>query len=112
MDKFQTNLNKQEKIKIINLITEKHDDTIFDKIKELIDSGEDINEKDNYGMTALHYSCKQGNYKLTELLIKLGANKYSANLNWKKPIEFAIVFEYKKIVDLLSFTKDKSVKVL
>ena len=42
-------------------------------IQWLVDRGQDINAKDNYGMTILHYACEYGITKLADWLIEQGA---------------------------------------
>ncbi len=42
-------------------------------VKQLIDSGTDINKQDGAGFTALHFACQENNIELVELLIERGA---------------------------------------
>lgn len=52
-------------------------------VRELLDSGANINLVDNDEHTALHIAAANGNVKVTDLLIKSGANVSSVdNYGW------------------------------
>lgn len=46
----------------------------LDKVNQLIEKGEDVNQEDFYGNTALDWAVKGGNPKMVELLLSSGAD--------------------------------------
>ncbi|WCR59295.1 MAG: hypothetical protein PG978_000731 [Wolbachia endosymbiont of Ctenocephalides felis wCfeF] len=53
----------------------------LDKVKELIDSGADLNATDNYGMTPLHYAALNGKLSIVKYLIEYLEKTNSSKLN-------------------------------
>jgi ankyrin repeat protein len=58
-------------------------------VSKLINSGIDINAKDNQGNTALHYAAQYYNTELIQLLINSGANVHAENNHGLTPLFFA-----------------------
>jgi len=60
-------------------------------LKTLLEKGFDINIKDQFGMTPIHYACLNGQFRVARFLIKNGANIHEPNeLN----IFFVMVYFY------------------
>jgi|GEM_PF-4942929 len=73
-------------------------------------AGSKINYCDNYGKTALHVAVQAGNYDMTAMLLKHGANPNQPDLNGFTPLYFAVSFfsqdhfefvRHMKIVEIL-----------
>ncbi len=60
-----------------------------------------INTKDNSGKTPLHYAIENNNTKLTELLIKNGADINTKDNSGKTPLHYAIENNNTKLTELL-----------
>ena len=54
-----------------------------------MDMSELLNDKDNYGCTALHYSSIEGFALATDMLIKNGARVFTRTNNKDTPLHFA-----------------------
>jgi hypothetical protein len=67
----------------------------LDTVKHLIENEcVDIDTKDNYGSTPLHYACETNNLKLIKYLIEqCGADPYYVDLNDCSPINEALDFK-------------------
>ena len=48
--------------------------TTLKEIKKLLNKGLDINQKDKYGCTLLHYACQNSDLEIIEYLLQKGAN--------------------------------------
>ena len=46
----------------------------IDKVKHLINEGADVNAKDVYEKTPLHWAAEKGHKEIVEILLKKGAN--------------------------------------
>ncbi len=51
------------------------------EVQKLIKNGVDVNEKDDYGETALHFAADVGSVDIAKLLLKSGANVNAKNQN-------------------------------
>lgn len=61
----------------------------IDVIRELINSGVDINTEDNSGLTFLHYACAHGNIDCVIELLNLGANPDIRDVDGWTPLHYA-----------------------
>jgi len=68
----------------------------------LIAKGADINAKDEYGWTPLHYAAIKGQKEVVELLIAKGADINSKNQSGETPLHDAIDWNHKEMVELLN----------
>ncbi len=62
-------------------------------LKDLIDSGLNINEQDEEGNTYLHHYIKKGDSVMAKLLCEAGADIDLKNMYGKSPIDVAWEFE-------------------
>ena len=51
----------------------------------LVDRGADVDARDVYQITPLHYACNNGNMELAMALVKKGANVFVVNIDGDKP---------------------------
>ena len=70
-------------------------------VKKHLDAGADVNLKDNWGRTPLHYAANGGHKEIAELLITNGANINKKNDEGKTPLDSAIRRKQTEIADLL-----------
>ncbi len=77
----------------------------FDALKLLLNFY-DVNSKDNFGNTPLHYACINQNLIITNYLLSKGASPYIANISSLSPIDLAK--NNKKLLQLFyKYYKDK-----
>ena len=62
------------------------------KIKFLLKLGLDINEKNEYGYTALHYAAMNNCLEVVKFLIENGANINLCNKKGQSPLEIAHIY--------------------
>jgi len=70
-------------------------------VKKHLDAGADVNLKDNWGRTPLHYAAGAGYKEIAELLITNGANINKKNDEGKTPLDSAIRRKQTETADLL-----------
>ena len=102
MVEISNELNNNNINSIMTLIDENKSPQLFFKVNLLINNGKEINKSDKTGKNALHYSCLYGNYRLAKLLIELGINKETTDLDLNTPLIYALKSGFKKLVIYLS----------
>ena len=70
--------------------------------KQLIEEGCDVNQRDDYGATALIYSVLSNNVEVVRLLLSMGADPDIATHKGLKPITIAENNKLKPIIEILS----------
>jgi len=75
-------------------------------VKEFLAADADVNAKNKYGETALHYAARRGHKEIAELLIAKGADVNTHSLSARRAYEetalhFAAVQGHKEIAELL-----------
>lgn len=77
-------------------------DKDYNKAKNLINDGVNINEIDNQGFTALHFAVQNNDYKMIEYLIEKGANVNIQDKYGNIPLSRAIKpYIDRKIIEIL-----------
>ena len=80
-----------------NLIKAIEKGASYKKIEKIINSGVDINARDELGRTPLMYAIKHGYYDIVDLLVRNGADvNATTNFNWT-PLSFAINYKQSNI---------------
>ena len=70
-------------------------------VKKHLDSGVDVNEKNEDGFTPMHYAAQTGYKEITDLLIANGADVNSKDVYERTPLHFAAGYGHKETVELL-----------
>ncbi|KAI8906913.1 ankyrin repeat protein, partial [Gorgonomyces haynaldii] len=70
------------------------------QIRDMIRSGVDINQKDTFGMTALHYAAEEGHLEIVRLLLQKGALASVSN-HGETPLQLAQDNGHSEICKLL-----------
>ncbi len=72
-------------------------------VKQLLDSGTDINKQDGAGFTALHFAAQENNFGIAKLLIERGADLEIRDVYGNTPLIRAVSSSKGKgeIIDLL-----------
>ena len=71
-------------------------------VKQHLDAGADVNDKDDNGFTPLIYTCGEGHVELSEFLIEKGADMHAkAGYPSSSPLHAAASENYEEIAALL-----------
>jgi ankyrin repeat protein len=73
----------------------------IEAVRKHLAAGTDVNAKDKYGSTPLHWATREGHKEIAELLIEKGADVNAKNVNGFMPLDLAIKFKQTKTADLL-----------
>ncbi len=74
----------------------------IDEIQKCLNQGAQLEAKTECQWTALHYAARGNDSNVITFLIKQGANVKAKNWEGKTPLDIAINFSRKEIIDLLS----------
>lgn len=96
--------DKDGRTTLMNAIIDKD----YDKAKNLINDGVDINEIDNQEFTALHFAVQNNDYEMVKYLIEKGANVNMQDKYGNIPLSRAIKpYIDRRIIEiLLKFNSD------
>jgi hypothetical protein len=72
-----------------------------EKVKKLLKEGADVNAKDRFGFTPLHYTALNGHIEIVKLLIERGADVNAKTNGGWTPLRFAAIYGHIEIVKLL-----------
>ena len=72
-----------------------------EQVKLLFSEGSDVNEKDDKGMTPLHYAAYYGQREVAKVLIAKGANVNATDASGQTPLHLAAKFGSKYVPELL-----------
>lgn len=73
----------------------------FPKVLELLNNGENVNEADASGTTALHYAVAYDNAEITQVLLSYGADLTKANNKGWTPLKIAEQKDLKNVTPVL-----------
>ena len=82
-------------------IWEAADEGNIKEIKRQLDFGKDVNSKNQFGATPLHFAAKQGHKNLAALLITEGADTNAAAYDKSTPLHSAVISGYKEVAEQL-----------
>lgn len=71
----------------------------YELVKFLIESGENINIKDEYGRTALMYAVINSDMKIVDLLVKNGANIEIIDFDRRDAMVYSVIAGRGEIID-------------
>lgn len=83
----------------------------IDALKEAIDRGANVNEKDKFGTTALHYSISEANHDVTDLLLERGADVTTQDHNGATALHYAVEYNACDVAEAL-LRRDRKVLTL
>ena len=66
------------------------------------DAGTEVNAKDNYGTTALHFAIKKDNDEVVRALLGAGADINARTRNGKRALTYAINWEREEIAAIMT----------
>ena len=70
-------------------------------LKDLAKISDDVNARDEEGLTPLHRAARDGRKAVAELLIAKGANVNAANENGETPLHLAAQMAHEAVAELL-----------
>ena len=73
----------------------------IEEVKQHLDSGIDVNAKNQFGGTPLHFAAKQGHKNLAALLITEGADTNAKAYDKSTPLHSAVISGYKEVAEQL-----------
>lgn len=79
----------------------------INKVKELVAKGADVNIKDSFESTPLHFALRKQNYDIAKLLIEKGADVNVKDKEGKTPLKIAIEMNND---DIANFLRSKGAK--
>ena len=91
---------------LIGCILEKNiwnaaDEGNIEEVKQHLDSGIDVNAKNQFGATPLHFAAKQGHKNLATILITEGADTNAEAYDKSTPLHSAVISGYKEVAEQL-----------
>ena len=82
-------------------IWEAADEGNITEIKRQLDFGKDVNSKNQFGATPLHFAAKQGHKNLATILITEGADTNAEAYDKSTPLHSAVISGYKEVAEQL-----------
>ena len=82
-------------------ILEAADEGNITEIKRQLDFGKDVNSKNQFGATPLHFAAKQGHKNLATILITEGADTNAEAYDKSTPLHSAVISGYKEVAEQL-----------
>ena len=82
-------------------IWEAADEGKITEIKRQLDFGKDVNSKNQFGATPLHFAAKQGHKNLAAILIIEGADTNAEAYDKSTPLHSAVISGYKEVAEQL-----------
>ena len=70
-------------------------------VAEAIKVGQDVNEVDKEGLTALHWAAVFNRYEIVVLLLANRANKFTKSFRGFKAVQLAELFGYSEVSDVI-----------
>lgn len=80
----------------------------IDRIETLLSDGVDIDQKDDYGWTALNWAAGQGNTGIVEILLSAGANVANFGRDKRSAYQIALAAAHVETASVLQQAEQKS----
>jgi Ankyrin repeats (3 copies) len=93
-----------KKLKLINAVN----DGDIGHIETLVDSGEDIEQTDDYGWAALNWAAGIGNTSVVQKLLDLGANVGNTGRDKRTPYQIALAAAHVECAEILQNAEQKA----
>jgi ankyrin repeat protein len=77
----------------------------LNKVRELIKNGADVNAKDQWDRTLLHWSSNCGHFKIAKYLVEKGADVNARDIDGETPLHTASIFGHFEIVQYFKGAK-------
>lgn len=78
------------------------------RVKALIECGEDLEQKDDYGWTALNWAAGHGDSAIVRLLLEAGANAVNSGRDLRTPYQIALAAAHVEAASLLQQAEQNS----
>jgi ankyrin repeat protein len=78
------------------------------RVQALIKNGEELEQKDDYGWTALNWSAGRGDTKIVKLLLEAGANPINSGRDLRTPYQIALAAARVETATLLQKAEQES----
>lgn len=78
------------------------------RMQVLIASGEDLEQKDDYGWTALNWAAGRGDAAIVRILLEVGANPVNSGRDRRTPYQIALAAAHVDVANLLQQAEQNS----
>ena len=80
----------------------------IDAVRELVESGGDVNEQDEQGWTPLNWAAGKGDVEMVQLLVEKGADVFKTGRDLRRPYHIALAANHLEVAKLLKAAEEKA----
>ena len=80
----------------------------LNRVHALIEGGDDLQQKDDYGWTALNWAAGRGDLAIVRLLLEAGANAVNSGRDLRTPYQIALAAAQVEVASLLQQAEQNS----
>jgi len=84
----------------------------LEEVRRLLDKGVDVNARDDWWKTPLHYAADGGHLSVVKLLVEKGADVDAKNKEGKTPLDLAKKSKHWDVVNFLDAIKKATVEII